>query len=213
MSQFQVLFSGQLADGAAQDAVMLNLSRSLGLDERKVGQLFSGRTVVVKSQLSQDEAYALQEQFSEMGAVARVKDLEPANNAAFRVDKQENDHTLRDITAAHQECPRCSHMQLESQFCARCGVDIASHAKRSRKEDLLIAKKIRDMQMKKQSEANVAKESNGSANISVVPASKAVTKTPEDVDIVFQTAADSRMSSERSGFGRLGSWINRLAGR
>jgi len=150
MSQYQVLFSGQISDGASQNVVMQNLARSLDLDERKVGQLFSGRTVVVKSQLSRDEALALQEQFASLGAVARVKDREPVSEPAFKVDRRVTDHTLRDITAAHQECPRCGHLQLESEFCARCGVDIATHARQSRKEDLLIAKKIREMQIKKQ---------------------------------------------------------------
>ncbi len=153
MSQFQVLFSGQIADGSNQHVVMKNLARSLGLDERKVGQLFSGRTVVIKSQLSRKEAVTLQEQFSTMGAVARVKDLEPVNQAAFKVDRRISDNTLRDITAAHQECPRCGHLQLESEFCARCGVDIASYTRQSRKEDVLIAKKIREMQLKKRTEA------------------------------------------------------------
>lgn len=186
MSQFQVLFSGQITDGAAQDIVMRNLARSLGLDDRKVGQLFSGRTVVVKSQMSEEEAFALQDQFSDLGAVARVKDLTPAADVNFKVDNKNTDHTLQDITAAHRECPRCGHMQLESQFCARCGVDIIGHAKQSRKEDILIAKKIREMQIKKQKSAPLQVDS----------------------EIVFEAGTD--METEDKGFGKISGWISKL---
>ncbi|MFU8814770.1 MAG: hypothetical protein ACNA7W_05460 [Pseudomonadales bacterium] len=55
------------------------------------------------------------------------------------------DRTLKDITAAHLECPRCSHFQLETSHCARCGVDIQQATAQKRKEDLLIQKKIRDL--------------------------------------------------------------------
>jgi ribosomal protein L37E len=56
-----------------------------------------------------------------------------------------NDQTLKDITAAHVECPRCGHLQLESSHCTRCGIDIAAALVQKRKEDLLIQKKIREL--------------------------------------------------------------------
>ena len=186
MSQYQVLFSGEIAEGATQPVVMQNLANSLCLDDRKVGQLFSGRTVVIKSKLSKEEAYAMQEQFSELGAIARVKDLEPANRVSFKLDNQKADYTLRDITAAHQECPRCGHLQLDSEFCARCGVEIVAATKQKRKEDLLIEKKIREMQMKKQTDINTAPESILVEN-----------PTPEPE---FQPPA----------FGRMGKWLKNL---
>ena len=55
---------------------------------------------------------------------------------------------MRDITAAHQECPRCGHMQLETSHCARCGVDIALTNRQKRKEDFIIQKKIREHRAK-----------------------------------------------------------------
>jgi ribosomal protein L32 len=201
MSQFQVLFSGQITDGASQDVVMQNLARSLRLDERKVGQLFSGRTVVVKSQLSREEAVLLQEQFSTMGAVARVKDLEPVNQAAFKVDRRVADHTLRDLTAAHQECPRCGHLQLESEFCARCGVDIVSHTRQSRKEDVLIAKKIREMQLKKLAEAKAA---SGAA-------SEVTSGARESCKDSLPTSADSSRATKAAG--TIGSLIRKISGK
>jgi hypothetical protein len=144
MGHFQVLFSGEVMEGANEATVRHNLSRRLALDERKVAQLFSGRTVVIRSDLTRDAADKLQEELAGLGAVARIKDSAPDDKAKFRIDNKTVDQTLNDITAAHVECPRCGHLQLESEFCARCGVDMATAQKNKRKEDLLIQKKIRE---------------------------------------------------------------------
>ena len=58
---------------------------------------------------------------------------------------------MRDITAAHLECPRCGHMQLDSTNCARCGVDLEAALRAKRKEDLMIEKKIRELRAQRES--------------------------------------------------------------
>ncbi len=143
MGNFQVLFSGELsADGADPSAVQANLARELGINDAKARALFSGRTVVLRSQLDREQAVAIQEKLSELGALCRIKDFTP-KQAQFKGDTNASDYTLRDITAAHLECPRCGHMQLDSSHCARCGVDLSLASKQQRKEDLIIEKKIR----------------------------------------------------------------------
>lgn len=144
MASFQVLFSGDLIEGAQKDAVQVNLARELGIDQQKSNALFSGRTVVLKSQLDEASAVAWQKRLNDLGALCRIKDLDvkAASTAAFKADTRANDHTLRDITAAHLECPRCSHLQLDTSHCARCGVDLAVAFKQKRKEDLIIERKI-----------------------------------------------------------------------
>ena len=156
MGDYQVLFSGELAGEADADAVRGRLSAELGIDDRKARQLFSGRTVVIKSQLSQHEAETLQIRMEELGARCRVKNLALPSTAATgpTIDKDaprldaKQDCTLKDITAAHIECPRCGHLQLESSHCVTCGVDIVAAVAQKRKEDLLIEKKIRDLRAK-----------------------------------------------------------------
>ena len=150
MNHYQVLFSGEVAEGAQEATVRDNLSRELGIDERKAVQLFSGRTVVIRSQLSQEDALAIQARFADLGALVRIKDLTPKTDQKLdyrvdRADREGRDHTLRDITAAHVECPRCGHLQLEASHCARCGIDIGAAIKAQRKEDLIIEKKIREL--------------------------------------------------------------------
>jgi len=162
---FQVLFSGEVAEGASEATVRQNLMRRLGLDERKVAQLFSGRTVVVRSDLSRDAADALQAELAGLGAIARIKNATPDEKAKFKIDRHA-DQTLKDITAAHIECPRCGHLQLESEFCARCGVDIANAAKQKRKEDILIEKRIRDLKSPRPGGPSMKGDSADEADIS-----------------------------------------------
>jgi len=151
MGDYQVLFSGDVSPGSSMDQVRASLARELGIDDRKARALFSGRTVVIKSQLSEDEARELQYRLGDLGAVCRIKSLAAPRSLDAQIDKDtlrmegQNDHTLKDITAAHVECPRCGHLQLEASHCARCGIDIAAAIIQKRKEDLLIEKKIRDL--------------------------------------------------------------------
>ena len=154
MVNYQVLFSGDVAEHVSIDGVRDNLARELGLDERKARQLFSGRTVVIRSQLDRAEAQAWQDKLARFGAICRIKDLTPKNDKAiFDAHKSgdvQSERTLRDITAAHLECPRCSHMQLDTSHCARCGVDLVQAFKQQRKEDLLIDKKIRELRTRRE---------------------------------------------------------------
>jgi ribosomal protein L32 len=192
MNHYQVLFSGEVAEGALESTVQQNLARELGIDERKARQLFSGRTVVIRSQLSQDDAFALQARFTELGARTRIKDLTPRpqeKKLDYRVDREErnNDQTLKDITAAHVECPRCGHLQLEASHCAKCGINIAAAIKAKRKEDLLIEKKIRELR-------------DGQKTRSA----KNVTPMREPL---FSTAADGEHSEEKAG--KIRAWFRK----
>jgi ribosomal protein L32 len=145
VSHFQVLYSGDISEGVAEATVRVNLARRLGIDARKVDQLFSGRTVVLRSGMTRQAAETLQAELADLGAIVRIKDLSVDDRAKFKIDSKRADATLKDITAAHAECPRCGHLQLEAEFCARCGVDIVAARKQKRKEDLLIEKKIREL--------------------------------------------------------------------
>lgn len=174
MGDYQVLFSGETTPQANADAVQENLARDLGIDARKAKQLFSGRTVVIQSQLQHEAALALQDRLFELGAVCRVKNLSPknANVADFRLGNKPSssiEQTLRDITAAHRECSRCGHLQLEALHCARCGVDMAKATRQRQKEDLIIEKKIRELRAQKapgvMSEPNVAVATQATADV------------------------------------------------
>ena len=154
MADYQVLFKGELVESASAGAVRDKLARELGLDERKAKRLFSGRTVVIRSRLKQAEAQAWQDRFAELGAICRIKNLAPAAQPlGIRDGVEANsnpERTLRDITAAHRECPRCGYMQLDGSHCTRCGVDLDSAARLKRKEDLIIEKKLQALRQERE---------------------------------------------------------------
>ena len=75
MANYQVLFNGDIAEAASIEAVRDNLARELGLDERKAKQLFSGRTVVIRSQLDHDQAKAWAEKLASLGAICRITSM------------------------------------------------------------------------------------------------------------------------------------------
>jgi len=151
MGEYQVLFSGEVSRGSDVDVVRDRLARELGVDDRKARAMFSGRTVVIRSHLEEREAQMLQHRLADLGAICRIKSLAAPQARGPQIDKDASrmkstaDRTLRDITAAHVECSRCGHFQLETSHCARCGVDMSVAAARRRREDLLIQKKIQEL--------------------------------------------------------------------
>lgn len=146
MSNYQVLFNGVTAEGRNVEGVEKALAGELGIEHSKAQRLFNGRTVVLASQLSRDEALDLQRRLETIGAVARIKDMTPKAELPpdYERERSGSGATLRDLTAAHVDCPRCGHMQLETSHCARCGVDIEALFRKRRKEDLLMEKQLRD---------------------------------------------------------------------
>jgi len=205
MAHYQVLFSGDIAEHAQQDAVQAGLARELGIDERKARQLFSGRTVVLKSQLSHDEAQQLQTRLADLGAICRIKDLSPRQDEQaiyFRPENGPNDQTLRDITAAHIECPRCGHFQLEASHCTHCGVDIGAAMRQKHKEDLIIQKKIRELR---------GGDGKAPAGRSSAPAAKgngtAVRAEPRVQR--FESGQRSAENDEGRGLGKVMSWFRK----
>lgn len=183
---FQVLFNGEVADDANSAVVRDNLARVLGIEQHKVRALFSGRTVVLRSELSEESAKELHRKLADIGAIARIKDLNPESAAGFKVDARNTDFTLRDITAAFIECPRCTHQQLDAPHCARCGVDMAKAAKQKQKEDLIIERKIRELRAKQMADG-------------ASPSSPSIAADPAD----RPDADDSEAKPKAARFGKL----------
>ena len=196
MANFQVLFSGGLIQGFEESAVKKAIAAELNIDERKCAHLFCGKTVVVRSQLNHAAALALVDRLEILGAIARVKDLTPKSSLPPDFERDRLDHTVRDLTAAHAECPRCSHMQLAVTHCGRCGVDMESAFKRLRKEDLLIEKKLRDLQAKRDATA-----AQGTAE--VTPGTAAA------IDAEIALAPDAEDAKAKAKPGKLRRWLSR----
>ncbi len=153
MSDYQVLFSGVVVEGDDVAVVERELAATLGIQPAKAKRLFSGRTVVLASSLTREQAIELQNKLQNIGAITRIKDIalkssisaDPGAKASAAAEG-----LLQDLTAAHIECPRCGHMQLDAQHCSRCGVDIEVLFRKRRKQALLMEKKLRDQRAAEQ---------------------------------------------------------------
>jgi hypothetical protein len=76
MSRFEIAFSGQLLPGAAPDQVRANLARLFQADEQRIALLFSGRRVVIKSDLDEAAAEKYRSTLERAGALAEVRALD-----------------------------------------------------------------------------------------------------------------------------------------
>lgn len=72
MSLFEIVFSGEVLPGFASEQVKSNLARLFQADESRVATLFSGRRLVLKSNLDAGAAEKYRATLERAGAVAQV---------------------------------------------------------------------------------------------------------------------------------------------
>lgn len=76
MSRFEIAFSGRLLPGAAPEQVRANLARLFQADEQRIALLFSGRRVVIKTDLDEAAAEKYRATLERAGALAEVRALD-----------------------------------------------------------------------------------------------------------------------------------------
>lgn len=81
MSLYEIAFSGQLVAGAQLELVKANVAKLFQADEQRIALLFSGRRIVIKSNLDATGAERYRETLARAGAVAEVRALEEENAA------------------------------------------------------------------------------------------------------------------------------------
>ncbi len=90
MSLYEVAFSGQLMAGAQLELVKANVAKLFQADEQRIALLFSGRRIVIKSNLDAVAAERYRETLARAGAVAELRALDEglvsADPAAISAD-------------------------------------------------------------------------------------------------------------------------------
>ena len=76
MSLYEVAFSGQLVAGAQLELVKANVAKLFQADEQRIALLFSGRRIVIKSNLDAAGAQRYRETLARAGAVAELRALD-----------------------------------------------------------------------------------------------------------------------------------------
>ena len=76
MSLYEVAFSGQLIAGARLESVKANVAKLFQADEQRIALLFSGRRIVIKSNLDAADAERYRETLARAGALAELRALD-----------------------------------------------------------------------------------------------------------------------------------------
>lgn len=76
MSRFEIAFSGQLVPGAQLEQVKANLTKLFQADAQRIALLFSGRRIVIKSNLDAAGAEKYRATLERAGAVVEVAALD-----------------------------------------------------------------------------------------------------------------------------------------
>lgn len=145
--QFEVLFHGEVYASVDPDQAQADMAKLFRQSPEAVKRLFTGKTWVLKDGLDRATAERYQVELAKIGLISELRDLKPTTPSKPEPSphgKSQN-FTIESIAIARMTCPACQYEQLEADYCARCGVSIASAKKQVRlkeKEDRIIQERI-----------------------------------------------------------------------
>ena len=102
MSLYEVAFSGKLVADARLDVVKANLAKIFQADEQRIAQLFSGRRIVIKSNLDAAGAEKYREILARAGALLEVRALDQADVVAPVEAESSSAVQASPVVASHQ---------------------------------------------------------------------------------------------------------------
>jgi ribosomal protein L40E len=109
-STFQLIFDSRQVATNEHDALKKRLQSRLGMEAHTLERLFGGRPVVIRRNLSTDQARRLAERLGALGAPCRI---------AAQTHPQTQKPHLSDSLVV---CPKCQHNQSPAEECRRCGL-------------------------------------------------------------------------------------------
>ena len=114
-TSYRVVFNGKIAGGHDAGDVKRNFSRLFKIDQSRLEVYFSGKPVVLKKGLNHQAAVSVVKALKETGILCT---LESETEDGGRGTEDETPASvLRTLT-----CPKCGHVQQESEECSRCGL-------------------------------------------------------------------------------------------
>ncbi|MBO3277581.1 DUF805 domain-containing protein [Pseudomonas schmalbachii] len=131
-TRYKIVFDGALMPQTPLQTAKENLARLFKSDPAKVDALFSGQPVVLKRDLSEDEAEKYLRALHSAGANARKE----ADRLAGLSLVETEDHpsparaTAPTADAQRMTCPKCGHEQDKASECSSCGIIIDKYLAR-----------------------------------------------------------------------------------
>ncbi len=119
MKNYQVTFSGQLVNNMPIEQVQSNLAKIFNLDAQRVMMLFTGRKIVIRSNLSHEEAEKYQAILYRAGALVEIDEKLPTQAISPPATSSTGaSHTLTlaepggDIPTLTSQRPAITNLQL-----------------------------------------------------------------------------------------------------
>lgn len=81
-SLFEVAFSGEILAGEDAEDVRARVGRIFNADEKKIAQLFCGKTIVIKKNIDQQTAAKYKAALNKAGAECAIRSMGPAETGA-----------------------------------------------------------------------------------------------------------------------------------
>jgi len=135
-SRFKIVFDGALMPQTPLETAKENLARLFKSDASKIEALFSGQPVVLKRDLSGDEADKYLRALHGAGANARKEAEGIASFSLVETDDHPSEATLAARAAGEatsnerMTCPKCGHEQVNAIECSACGIVIEKYLAR-----------------------------------------------------------------------------------
>lgn len=97
---YSVIFSGQIAEGQNLEKVQRNFIVGFKLDEARVKRLFSGKPIIVKSDLSYEDATIIKRNFAKAGAICYIKAVQTKANISEPKEKKKQTKVKDEMSAS-----------------------------------------------------------------------------------------------------------------
>lgn len=118
-NEYRVVFIGELVDPDRREVVKRNLATLFGATAGTLDKLFGSNPVVVKKNLSRDEAIRFRDAIIRCGAFCRIETMNSMTEVLLTIGTDQVDKFMT--------CPRCSKRQNQSAICRYCGVIVQEY--------------------------------------------------------------------------------------
>jgi predicted RNA-binding Zn-ribbon protein involved in translation (DUF1610 family) len=123
---FKIIFLGDLVDVEKRGVVTRNLATLFGSTAGTLDSLFTRSPVLLKKNLTRDEAIRFRDAIVRCGAYCRVEAMEPGDSASENITAIAKDHAGEQFN-----CPRCGEAQARSPLCRYCGALVQEYQERA----------------------------------------------------------------------------------
>lgn len=119
-TRYKISMDGSLTPGATLDAAQERVAQLFKTNVSSVKQLFSGKQIVIKRDISEAEADKYVQALFQAGVIAQ-KETDLAASLTLESIETEHDNNSNE----RMTCPKCASEQALSEICNSCGIVIA----------------------------------------------------------------------------------------